>query len=50
MNVVIVGWLCSLIVPAYFILLMADARKLERALLKRRVEFNKDARDIEGLL
>ena len=50
MNVVIVGWLCSLVIPVYFILLMADARKLERALLKRRIEFNKDVRDIEGLL
>lgn len=34
-NIFIAGYICGLIIPAYFLRLMADARKLEQKVLKK---------------
>jgi len=33
-NIFIAGYICGLIIPAYFLRLMADARKLEEKIRK----------------
>ena len=34
-NIFIAGYICGLLIPAYFLRLMADAKKLEQSLTKR---------------
>jgi len=48
--VILAAGFVSLIPPVYFLLLMSDARKLERRLQRRQTEYAEDARADEELL
>ena len=48
--IIIATGLCLLILPVYFILLMADGKRLQERLRKRPVEFEEKAPEQEDLL